>query len=345
VLRRLIIGWGLALFAAIAAPWFVLAARANPRFLSFFFVREHFQRFLTPIEHRTEPWWFFAPVLAVGILPWLPQAARASMAPFSGRAPRGQFDPVRLLWIWCVFVLIFFSASDSKLIPYILPAVPALALLCASRKDDDSRGSLPAGALLSLGFVIGVLAYLSGRWGSSEGRELLSLIRPTLTGMCVLLALGALLCLVLARLSRPLAALASLCVAWFLASGAILVAADAAQSLFSAKDVAEALRRRDPAADSSRVPIFAVQSYQQSLPFYLKRSVVLVDYRDEFDLGLTQDPQRGIATLRQFAREWQSLGSGFAVMPPSTQDRLNSLGLPMHELARFPDRVIVGRSE
>ena len=91
------------------------------------------------------------------------------------------------------------------------------------------------------------------------------------------------------------------------------------------------------------VPVFAVQSYQQSLPFYLRRPVVLVDYRDEFDLGLTQDPQRGIATLQQFADVWRPLRRGFAVLPPDTRDKLSVLGLPMREIARFPDRVIISR--
>ena len=107
LLRRLNLRWGVPLFAAIAAPWFVLAARANGQFLEFFFVREHFLRFLTPIEHRTEPWWFFVPVLTVGIIPWLPQAARALVAAPMDRVRRGEFDTLRLLWIWCVFVLVF----------------------------------------------------------------------------------------------------------------------------------------------------------------------------------------------------------------------------------------------
>jgi 4-amino-4-deoxy-L-arabinose transferase-like glycosyltransferase len=345
-LRRLNLRWGLPLFTAIAAPWFVLAARANPQFLRFFFVREHFQRFLTPIEHRTEPWWFFAPVLVVGIMPWLPHALRALGSPFADRAPRGQFDAARLLWIWCVFVLIFFSYSDSKLIPYILPAVPALALLCAGRKAGDSRASVLAGALLSLASCMGILAYASGRWSSAEARGLLLLIRPMLLCTCILLGAGALISASCVLRGRPRAALASLCISWFLASGTILVAANAAQALFSAKDIALALRLRAAAAGAAGaadVPIFAVQSYQQSLIFYLQRPLVLVDYRDEFDLGLTQDPSRGIATLRQFAEAWQPLSDGFAVMPPSTRDRLSVLGVPMREIARFPDRVIMSR--
>jgi 4-amino-4-deoxy-L-arabinose transferase-like glycosyltransferase len=343
LLRRLNLRWGLPLFTAIAAPWFVLAARANPQFLRFFFVREHFQRFLTPIEHRTQPWWFFAPVLVVGIMPWLPQAVRALASPLADRAPRGQFDAARVLWIWCVFVLIFFSCSDSKLIPYILPAVPALALLCAGRKAGDGRAGVLAGALLSLASCAGILAYASGRWSSAEARGLLLLIRPMLWWTCILLTAGALISISCVLRGRPRAALAGLCISWFLASGTILVAANAAQSLFSAKDIALALRLRTAASGAVDVPIFAVQSYQQSLIFYLQRPVVLVDYRDEFDLGLTQDPSRGIATLRQFADAWQPLSDGFAVMPPGTRDRLSVLGVPMREIARFPDRVIMSR--
>jgi hypothetical protein len=140
-------------------------------------------------------------------------------------------------------------------------------------------------------------------------------------------------------------------VGWFLASASILVAADAAQALFSAKDVALALGRqamRDgsaagPGGVPADVPVFAVQAYQQSLPFYLRRPVVLVDYRDEFELGLTLDPARGIATLQQFATIWLPLRRGYAILPPDTRDKLSTLGMPMREIARFPDRVIVSR--
>jgi len=349
LLRRLNVRWGLPLFAAIAVPWFVLAARANAQFLNFFFVREHIQRFLTPIEHRTEPWWFFAPVLVVGIAPWLPQAARALGVPFLAPVRPGQFDAVRLLWSWCVFVLVFFSFSDSKLIPYILPAVPALALLCASRKDADSRGNLAAGALLSLAWSVGILAYASGLWGKPEGRALLVLVRPMLFYTCALMALGGLACAACVARNLPRAAIASLCAAWFLALGTILLGADAAQSLFSAKDAALALQSAAAGSitgndgDLVDVPVFSVQSYQQSLPFYLRRPVILVEYRDEFDLGLTQDPKRGIATLQQFADAWLPLRRGFAIMPLRTQERLSALGVPMREVARFPERVIISR--
>jgi hypothetical protein len=130
-----------------------------------------------------------------------------------------------------------------------------------------------------------------------------------------------------------------LSVAWFLASVTILIAANRAQALFSAKDIASTLRALG-AADG---PIFSVQSYEQSLPFYLRRAVVLVSYRDEFDLGLTQNPDRGIATLQDFSARWDALAQGYAVLPPAARDRLSASQVPMRDVARFPGRVIISR--
>jgi len=339
MLRRLNLRGGVPLFTLIAAPWFVLAARANPAFLTFFFVREHFQRFLTPIEHRTEPWWFFIPVLAMAIMPWLAHALRALALIGKGRAVRGRFDAARLLWVWSIFVLVFFSFSHSKLIPYILPAIPALALLCASPSAGEARGTLIAGAVLSLATGAGILAYAGGRWDTSDALTLVALIRPVLWWTCAVLGIGALLCVRGVLRAQLRAALTALSVAWFLAAVSILIAANRAQALFSARDMASTLRALG-AADG---PVFSVQSYQQSLPFYLRRTVVLVNYRDEFELGLTENPDRGIATLEAFSAHWESLAQGYAVMHPPTRDRLSELQVPMRDVARFPGHVIISR--
>jgi 4-amino-4-deoxy-L-arabinose transferase-like glycosyltransferase len=343
VLEGLNIRWGLPLFAVVSAPWFVLAARANPQFLRFFFIREHIQRFLTPIEHRSAPWWFFIVVIAAGILPWFPLALRTFALSWRGGAPRGQFDPSRLLWVWSAFVFVFFSLSDSKLIPYVLPIVPTLALLCAGRPAGDERFSLAAGSLLSLAASAGIIVYGNVAWHSPPGEALaipLAMHRqPGLVWTAGLFAAAAVLCLALLLNKRTQAALAALCVGWFLGSFGLLIAATEAQQFFSAKALAVELK--NTAEVSS--PVYSVQVYDQSLPFYLQRPVVLVDYRDEFAPGLDQDPTRGIGDLREFADRWRELQDGYAVMRPSTRDSLEALGLPMRELARAPNRVLMSR--
>jgi 4-amino-4-deoxy-L-arabinose transferase-like glycosyltransferase len=338
VLRRLYLRWGIPIFLLIAAPWFVLAARANGAFLQYFFIREHFQRFLTAIENRSEPWWFFFPVLAIGILPWLPQALRAVTLPF-GRRTRPSFDPALLLWIWVVFVLVFFSSSNAKLIPYILPAVPALALLCASPKAPQGRHDAAIGACLSLAACIGILLYTGGIGTSGRSHDLALALSPSLAVTAVMLAVAGVGCLLLLRWEKIEAALAVLCVGWFFATASVLLAATGVQWNFSSKDAALALRARASASDA----VFSVQNYEQSFTFYVKHPIVLVDYRDEFALGLTQAPQRGIATLDQFSSRWRSLDRGYALMPYFALEHLSAEGLPMHEVARFPSTVLVSR--
>src|SRR5438309_244288 len=70
LLPRLYLIRGGLLFLAIVAPWFILVSLANPEFFRFFFIHEHFERFLTREHDRYQPLWFFLPVLLGGMLPW-----------------------------------------------------------------------------------------------------------------------------------------------------------------------------------------------------------------------------------------------------------------------------------
>ncbi len=341
VLATLNLRWGLPLFAAISVPWFALAARANPTFLWFFFIREHFQRFLTPIAQRTEPWWFFIPVLLLGVLPWASRAVQVVAGGWRAAVPRGRFDPRRVLWIWSVFVLVFFSLSDSKLVPYILPAIPALALLAAAPSPGGGRAHVSIGAASTLAAAAGLLLYAGAIWGSSEGRALAIALRPSLIVTAAILVACALAALLFSSRRRALAASCALGTGWFCAAIAITVGAAEVQRFFSAKDIAAALRANAPPA----APIFSVQTFPRSLPFYLGRTVTLAAYHDEFALGQSLDPGRAIADLRQFSGRWAALDEGYAVMPSATYERLRAQGEPMRKLAGFSedDTVLVSR--
>lgn len=137
-LRPLHLPAGLLLFLAIAAPWHLLVAQRNPQWAHFYFVHEHWQRFTTTVHERTEPWWYFAPVVLLGLFPWtgcLPQALGSSLGggPFGGLkeawSQRKENADAWFLVTWAAFIFLFFSKSQSKLIPYILPVFPPLAVL------------------------------------------------------------------------------------------------------------------------------------------------------------------------------------------------------------------------
>ncbi len=119
----------IALFCALTVPWFVLVAERNPGFLRFFFIHEHVDRYLKATEHGWGPW-FFVPIVLAGTWPWfffVPDGVRAMSR--SGERVRSD---LRFLLIWFGLIFVFFSIPRSKLGEYILPAIPALAIVAGA---------------------------------------------------------------------------------------------------------------------------------------------------------------------------------------------------------------------
>ena len=109
---------------AVALPWYVLCYAANgSAFVDEFIWRHHVDRFFTGSLEHVQPFWYFAPVLLIGLLPWTPLLILLPRQAL-GRDPKARF-----LAVWAATTLIFFSVSTNKLPGYILPAVPPLAAL------------------------------------------------------------------------------------------------------------------------------------------------------------------------------------------------------------------------
>src|SRR5438045_719686 len=197
--RRLHPGAGLALFTAIAAPWFVVVSLRNPSFPGFFFVHEHFTRFLTTVHQRVEPWWYFLPLLLLGVLPWIAPLVRAGRrawagaaapdtAPAAAAAGSGipQFKPLKFLLIFAAVTLVFFSASGSKLAPYILPMLPVLAAVTGAGSGaggELARHAARIGAALVVVIAAGLLVYSTRRNGYVPHAALLWTAAALLTAL------------------------------------------------------------------------------------------------------------------------------------------------------------------
>src|SRR5574337_1051275 len=155
---------GLALFLALAAPWFVAMQQRFGGFLHYFFVVQHFQRFAAGGFNNAQPFWFYPVAVALCSLPAILWARGVFARGYF--AAGGQRGTVRLLMALAVgCVLLFFSLPQSKLLGYILPAVPPLAWLIAdvSARADESTArrrrwwaTLACGALVGLALVIGL---------------------------------------------------------------------------------------------------------------------------------------------------------------------------------------------
>jgi len=88
-------------------------------------------------------------------------------------------------------------------------------------------------------------------------------------------------------------------------------------------------------------PFYSVGTYEQTLPFYIKRTVTLVAFADEMAYGLAQEPGLGLPDNREFERVWHSSPYALAIMTPETYAEFRKAGLPMQEIARDTRRVVV----
>ena len=113
LLREIPWGSGLLCFAAITVPWFILVSRANPEFPYFFFIHEHFQRYTSTVHHRSQPFWFFVPILLLCLFPWS-LFLWGSLKRAWQQHYRGKNDAPLFLLVWPIVILLFFSFSISS---------------------------------------------------------------------------------------------------------------------------------------------------------------------------------------------------------------------------------------
>jgi len=337
--RRLHVRSGLPLFLLITVPWHWLAARRLPDFLQFFFVHEHVARYLTPSADRAEPWWFFGAVFLLGSAPWNLPALRAMSTGWRRRAAGEGFDSGLFLWIWVMFVLLFYTLSNSKLIPYILPAMPALAVLMAASPAQALQRDLNRTAFLTLCAAIALaLTCLYGPkyiTPSDRSAYFISLSKPLAQIAALLAASG--LYVLSQRYRDATRSAVFLGVGWCLSGLLLLRAAAAVAPIYSGVDLARAL------PEPNHAPLYSVGTYDQTLPFYWHRTFTLVAYRGELDYGLLHDPGAEMPLVAQFVERWNLESKAYAVMEPLMFDDLKGRGVPMREVARNVQRVLVSR--
>jgi len=278
---------GALLFLAIAAPWHLLAAAHNETWAHRYFVYEHWQRFTTPAADRPGAWWYFVPVVLLGLFPWtgfLWPALRESLR--GGWAARKQNADAWFLVTWAAFIFLFFTKSHSKLVPYILPVFPPLAVLigawlAAAVKNGAAR--LRPG-LAGFSFLCGLLAValivVVLKPDAIRDPAQAQVLRPFAYVMVAVLLAGGVLAPWLVRVRGPVAALAAVSLTMVLFAGTLAFAAPHIQRP-GTKELALIVKAR--AQPGERVLHY--HEFFHDFTFYAGRVVDIVAFKGELELG------------------------------------------------------------
>ena len=340
---RLHLATGLLLFSLITVPWFVAVSLANPEFARFFFIHEHFERFLTKAHGRYQPMYYFIPVLLAGMLPWTVTLVDA-LARAWRREPEKKFQVQRFLLLWSLVVFAFFSVSSSKLVSYILPMFPTLALLTGARLNQLGTRALAWQVLPAALAGIAVLALMPGieRYASREvPAELFRQYAVWLAAAALLQITGSVAGAWLAWRGR---ARVALCVSAFAGLAFAQLVLSGHESLSTANSAYYVAQKIKPELKPA-MPFYSVNTYDQSLQFYLRRSTTMVVYKDELGFGIEQEPQKFIASFDLFEKAWNADREALALMSRDAYEMYSAKGLPMRVVATDTRRIVVARHQ
>ena len=304
----------------------------NPDFASFFFVHEHFQRFLTKEAQRVEPWWYFLALLLLGALPWLVPLGRGALAAWRESGLNYNFKSLKFLILFSVVALVFFSISSSKLATYILPIFPLLAALTGVAVTARARflsRSTAVAAGLALVVATGLLVYSQHRDG---------MIPQQAVEWAIAAAVAALVAVAAGWYTRPVAAALLFIFIWqsLLCEYTVIPPSRSAYALVQAvaPDV------------NPGTALYSVGEYRQTIPPYLGRTLILVDFKGsgELDFGEASEPGRQTASFEQFVQQWDASRDAIAFFDPRVWDHYRQQGLPGRVIAQDSFTIAVSRS-
>jgi 4-amino-4-deoxy-L-arabinose transferase-like glycosyltransferase len=284
MLKRFFAPLNLLVFFGVTLPWFIGLSLQHPDFPYYGLVEESFHRFTTKTFHRSQPFYFYALIVAGLFLPWSFVLPEAGVAAWKKRKRMSSAD--RLCLVWAVVVIIFFSLSKSKLPGYILTATLACGILVARFFEhalthwDGKAARIIGRAAITL--VVLCLAVAAAAFFLSSRMNLV--VKPTglstadaeelgrhFTTPIILLLVFAVLGL-LVRFRQD----AGLCFAVFAIFPLLLFTLNfgVIKMVFNAKSSARQLSQEIPALPPETKLAF-LECFPSGLPFYLDRTATL----------------------------------------------------------------------
>ncbi len=340
---------GLVFAALLSAWWFALVAVREPGFFRFYFFGEHLRRFLDPTYSHGGPFYYYLPVLAAGMLPWSLVAAVL----FSTRPRRSPNSAWTFCAVAAYVILAFFTAAQGKLAPYILPALPPLALIaadlivsCLSRREPASAAQAAARSMSLVGLalmVAGVAAIALALTAAEFANPYLILVRPSLTWLGLILFFGGAVSAGALARGRAAAGLAALVVSVALALMAASYGRIETEPMRSF-----AAFSREVAARAGDAQIVCYGRYVHAVPFYTHRRVVLIGPLSELRFGAERAPDASsyfFSSDAALLKLWRQPRPVVVVIDQSELRRLKPALGAFRIVARARDKLAVMRAD
>jgi 4-amino-4-deoxy-L-arabinose transferase-like glycosyltransferase len=235
-------------------------------------------------------------------------------------------------------VFLFFSASGSKLPPYILPLFPAAALLTGWRLTSI-RGTALAWQLAPF-TLLGVGALIALPFINSSGDTPVRLIqdfKPWIAAAALVTVAAAAYAAWVSHRGNVPRAVAVTGLAGLFSIQLIVTGHESLSPSTSAYSMAQ---RVNPYLKPG-TPFYSVATYDQTLDFYLGRTVTLVEFRDEMDYGLQQEPQLAIPTVAEWMEIWRRQPYALALIEKDLYEQLKADGFPMQLIANDHRRYFI----
>lgn len=318
LLKRMYLPSCMLIFLLIAAPWHLLVGHRNPEFFYFYFIEQHFLRYATMDVGHYQPIWFFIPHLLIGFFPWivfLPQTIATLLQ--KSFKQRGEYKTEIFFLLWAVLIFTFFSFSKSKLIPYILPVFPPLAMLTAHylqagyAKQRTHCTAACLGIKTGYLFLILLAATIAGAFYWFINHTSLpdpNAARTYIYLAAFILVMGSVIACFYAfrNLSKALALTIVSTWLFLLLILASLPYVDTRTILPLATIIKPVLQPQDV--------VVTYNQYYQDLPFYLERRISILNWRNELTFGMRhQDTHEWMIDDTAFWRDWHSDKRVFAI--------------------------------
>ena len=281
---------GILTFLAIFLPWHIAVSLKNPDFFNFYFIHEHFLRYTTKVHQRFQPIWFFLPITLLGLFPWTGFAITAL-----GNAMKSikKSENIFLL-AWIFGILGFFSLSNSKLIPYILPIFPPIAYITGTMLSDvEDILNFKIGTYLTI--AISLILVVAFSFAKEQITDVMAnpdvIVIMSVFGVVMATSLGILLCGIFFKLDRMLV----VSLYMFLSANMLWIINKAVpyyQEIKkpSTKDIAGTIKINMKDGDE----VFSYGRYYQDFPVYLNSPVGIIDFVGELEFGMNAEKDKKV---------------------------------------------------